>query len=200
LDQPTIRYNFLLERYMAEAKTKLNDASVSDFLNKIPDEQLRADCYAIVDIMQSAVKAEPRMWGSAIIGFGECMIQYAGGREAAWMMIGFSPRKQNITLYIGSSFPEHDELLANLGTHSCGKGCLYIKRLSDVALPTLKKLISASVKHKLKPSVAATSSKVKSVSKSSSLAKSKARSPKSRSKAKTPVKSKSKSSSKSRGK
>jgi hypothetical protein len=92
------------------------------------------------------------------------------------MATGFSPRKQNITLYIGSSFPEHDELLAQLGTHSCGKGCLYIKKLSDVHLPTLKKLVSASVRHKLKPSVADANTKTKSGSKSSGLAKSQPRS------------------------
>ena len=190
---------------MAEAKTKLNDASVSDFLNQIADQQLRADCYAIVDIMQSAAKAMPRMWGTSIIGFGEHNIAYAGGREAAWMLIGFSPRKQNITLYIGSSFPEHDALLAELGTHSTGKGCLYIKSLSDVRVPTLKKLVHASVKHKLKSSVEATNSKPKSRSKSSSLAKSKSSSPKASSpklssRAKAPAGSKSKSRSKARGK
>lgn len=188
---------------MAEAKTKLNDASVSDFLNKIADQQLRADCFAIVEIMQSAAKATPRMWGTSIIGFGEHNIVYSGGREAAWMLIGFSPRKQNITLYIGSSFPEHDALLRELGPHSTGKGCLYIKRLSDVRVPTLKKLVDASVKHKLKSSVAATSSKSKSHSKSSSLAKSKSGSPKSSSprlssRAKAPARSKSKSRSKTR--
>jgi hypothetical protein len=134
---------------MPEAKTKRNDASVSSFLNQISDPQLRQDCLSVVEIMQAAAKAEPRMWGSAIIGFGEHMVQYAGGREAKWMLIGFSPRKQNISLYIGSSFPEHDALLTELGPHSTGKGCLYIKRLSDVHVPTLKKLVNASVKHKV---------------------------------------------------
>jgi hypothetical protein len=134
---------------MPEPKTSLNDASVSGFLNKIANQQVRDDCLSIVDIMQKAAKAEARMWGGAIIGFGEHMVQYAGGRDAKWMLIGFSPRKQNITLYIGSSFPEHDALLEDLGPHSTGKGCLYIKRLSDVHLPTLKKLVNASVKHKV---------------------------------------------------
>jgi Domain of unknown function (DU1801) len=134
---------------MPGPKTKLNDLSVSGFLNKIPNQQLREDCLAVVDIMESATRAEARMWGSAIIGFGEHMVQYAGGREAKWMLIGFSPRKQNITLYIGSSFPEHDALLEELGPHSTGKGCLYIARLSDVHVPTLKKLVNASVKHKV---------------------------------------------------
>ena len=99
--------------------------------------------------MKSATEAEPRMWGSAIIGFGEYTMTYPNGREIPWMVIGFSPRKQNLTLYVGSSFPEHDDLLAELGKHSTGKGCLYIKRLSDVNIPTLKKMVTASVKHRL---------------------------------------------------
>jgi hypothetical protein len=188
---------------MPEAKTKLNDASVSDFLNKIPDQQLRSDCYTLVNIMQSAANDAPRMWGSSIIGFGEHNIVYAGGRESTWMMIGFAPRKQNIALYIGSSFPEHDRLLPELGKHSTGKGCLYIKKLSDVHLPVLEQLVSASVRHKLKPSAAATSSKKTPLSKASSVAKSKASSlkasppksssPKSTSKARTSAGSKPKS-------
>jgi hypothetical protein len=193
---------------MPEAKTKLNDASVSDFLNKIPDQQLRSDCHTLVEIMQSAANAAPRMWGSSIIGFGEHNIVYAGGRQSTWMMIGFAPRKQNIALYIGSSFPEHDRLLPSLGKHSTGKGCLYIKKLSDVHLPVLEKLVSASVRHKLKPSATATSAKTKPRSKSSSVARSKASSSKasasksspakSSSKARTPAGSKAKSRSKAR--
>lgn len=139
-----------MDVYMAELKTKLNDASVDDFLNAIKDEQVRKDCRAITDMMQKATKAKPQMWGSAIVGFGSRRYKYASGREIDWMLIAFSPRKQNITLYISSGFEGYDELLAQLGKHSCGKGCLYIKRLSDVHLPTLKKLINASVKHMLK--------------------------------------------------
>jgi hypothetical protein len=147
--------------------------------------------------------AAPRMWGSSIIGFGEHNIVYAGGRESTWMMIGFAPRKQNIALYIGSSFPEHDLLLPSLGKHSTGKGCLYMKKLSDVHLPVLEQLVSASVRRKLKPSAAATSSKKTPLSKASSVAKSKASSlkasppksssPKSTSKARTSAGSKPKS-------
>ncbi len=185
---------------MAEMKTQVNDTSVSDFLNKIADQVVRQDCDTVMDIMKSAAGAEPRMWGSAIIGFGEYTMTYPNGRAIPWMVIGFSPRKQNLTLYVGSSFPEHDALLAELGPHSTGKGCLYIKRLSDVRVPTLKKLVEASVKHKLKSSVAATNSKPKSRSKSSSLSKSKPSSSKSSSRAKAPARSKSKLRSKSRGK
>ena len=132
---------------MAELKTKINDASVADFLSAIPDAQAREDCRTITTIMQAATKSKPKMWGPSIVGFGEHRVVYAGGREADWMMMGFSPRKQNVVLY---GIHQNDELLAKLGTHSCGKGCLYIKRLSDVHLPTLKKLVSTSVKRKTK--------------------------------------------------
>ena len=85
---------------MAELKTKRNDASVDDFLDAIKDEQVRKDCLAIADIMRKATKAKPQMWGSGIVGFGSRRYKYASGREIDWMVIAFSPRKQNITLYI----------------------------------------------------------------------------------------------------
>ena len=135
---------------MAELKTKLNDASVGDFLNAIKDEQVRQDCWTITEIMQKATNAEPKMWGSSIVGFGTSHYKSASGREGDWMQVAFSPRKQNISLYISSGFEGRDELLAQLGKHSCGKGCVYVKRLSDLHLSTLKKLIKASVKHTLK--------------------------------------------------
>jgi Domain of unknown function (DU1801) len=139
-----------MEVPMAEIKTKLNDASVDDFLNAIKDEQVREDCWAIVDIMQKATRAKPQMWGSSIVGFGSYRYKYPNGREMDWMLVAFSPRKQNITLYISPGFEGYGELLAQLGKHSCGKACIYIKRLSDVHLPTLKKLINGSVKNVLK--------------------------------------------------
>jgi hypothetical protein len=135
---------------MTDLKTKLNDASVADFLNSIKDEQVRKDCWTIVDIMQEATKAKPQMWGANIVGFGSYHYKYASGREGDWMLTAFSPRKQNITLYLYGGFDGRDELMAQLGKHSCGKACIYIKRLSDVHLPTLKKLIKGSVKHMLK--------------------------------------------------
>lgn len=135
---------------MTEIKTKLNNASVDDFLNSIKDEQVRQDCWTILDIMQKATKAKPQMWGSSIVGFGSYRYKYAGGREADWMLIAFSPRRQNITLYLTAGFEGCDELMARLGKHSGGKSCLYLKRLSDVHLPTLKKLIKASVRHRLR--------------------------------------------------
>jgi uncharacterized protein DUF1801 len=135
---------------MAELKTTRNDASVDDFLNAIKDEQVRQDCRAIADIMQKATGAKPQMWGAAIVGFGSYRYKYPNGREMDWMLAAFSPRKQNITLYIWPGFEGYDELTAQLGKHSCGKACIYIKRLSDVHLPTLKKLIKGSIKHALK--------------------------------------------------
>src|ERR1700733_1090686 len=134
---------------MAEAKTKANDVPVDAFLDSIPDVQVREDCRAVARIMQSATKAPPKMWGTNIVGFGAYRLKYADGREADWMIIAFSPRKQNITLYIYGGFEEYDQLMAQLGKYSRGKSCVYIKRLSDIDLPTLKKLIKASVRHVL---------------------------------------------------
>ena len=129
---------------MAEPKTKLTGASVEAFLEAIESDQVRDDCRAIAGIMEKAARAPARMWGWSIVGFGTCRYRYANGKEAEFMLTAFSPRKQNITLYLGH-LGEQRELLDKLGTHSCGKGCLYIKRLSDVHLPTLIKLVKSSV-------------------------------------------------------
>jgi hypothetical protein len=131
---------------LAEPKTRPTETPVADFINAIPDAQVRQDCWTIVDIMQEASQAPARMWGTAIVGFGIYRMAYANGKEADWMQIGFSPRKQAITLYLSLGGLENaNELLAKLGKHSQGKGCLYIKRLSDVDLPTLIELVHASV-------------------------------------------------------
>jgi len=135
---------------MAEPKTKATTASVDDFVNSIQDDQIRKDCWTIVEIMQQATKAKPQMWGSSIVGFGTYQCKYADGHEATWMQTAFAPRKKNITLYIASGFDEYEELMDQLGTYSCGKSCVYIKRLSDIHLPTLKKLVTASVRHVVK--------------------------------------------------
>ena len=130
---------------MAELKTKQTKASVAAFLGTIKDEQTRKDCKAVATMMESATRSKGRMWGSAIVGFGSRKLKYSSGREIDWMQIGFSPRKQNITLYV-MGFKGQEALLDRLGTHACGKGCLYIKRLSDVHLPTLKKIVKAAAK------------------------------------------------------
>jgi hypothetical protein len=132
---------------MAEIiKTKPTGRSVNEFLGTIKDERVRKDCEALVGIMRKATKAPPKMWGSNIVGFGSIHYKYASGRELDWMLTAFSPRKRNITLYIMSGFEAYDEMLEKLGKISCGKSCLYIRRLSDIHVPTLQKLVTASVK------------------------------------------------------
>ena len=138
---------------MSELKTKLNDASVIDYLNAIENEQVRQDCFVVLEIMQEATKAKPQMWGDSIVGFGTYHYVYASGREGDWPLTGFAPRKQNITLYIMAGFEQYEELLSRLGKFSLGKACLYIKRLSDIHLPTLVELIQGSVDHMIKTNV-----------------------------------------------
>lgn len=136
---------------MAEPKTKLSDIPVSDFINAIPDAQIRQDCWTIVEIMQEATQAPPRMWGKAIVGFGQYHAVHASGKGNDWMVIGFSPRKQAITLYLMlAGIEPSEEILARLGKYTRGKGCLYIKRLLDVDITTLKELVRASVAYVLK--------------------------------------------------
>jgi len=132
---------------MAELQTKKTKASVNSFLNAIENEQKRKDCKAISALMQKVTKGKPAMWGPAIIGFGDCTYVYPDGREMDWMLAAFAPRKGNITLYVLADYPQRDELLAKLGPHKANGVCLHIKRLSDVHVPTLTKLITASVKH-----------------------------------------------------
>jgi len=131
---------------MAELKTKLNDASIEDFLNTVEDEQKRKDCLEIVKIMKQVTKEEPKMWGPSIIGFGSYHYKYESGREGDMMQIGFSPRKQNITLYVGLGDNTENPLLKKLGKHTTGKGCLYIKKLADVDKQVLQDLITNSYK------------------------------------------------------
>ena len=123
-------------------KTQASDASVADFLNGVADAKKRADCWAVVEIMREVTIAEPRMWGPAIVGFGQYRYVYPDGREMDWMVVGFSPRAQNITLYLGG-YDRYPELMASLGKHSYKGTCLHIKRMSDVDVPTLKSLIRA---------------------------------------------------------
>ena len=131
---------------MAELKTKLNDASIEDFLNTVEDEQKRKDYLEIVKIMKQVTKEEPKMWGPSIIGFGSYHYKYESGREGDMMQIGFSPRKQNITLYVGLGDNTENPLLKKLGKHTTGKGCLYIKKLADVDKKVLQNLITNSYK------------------------------------------------------
>ncbi|MEA3335406.1 MAG: DUF1801 domain-containing protein [Chloroflexota bacterium] len=132
---------------MAELKTQKNDASVEDFLNSVPQEKKREDSFAIMELLREVTGEEPSMWGSNIVGFGSYHYRYASGREGDWFLVGFSPRKQNLTLYIMSGFDDYDALLADLGRHKTGKSCLYINKLDDVDIPTLRELIRQSVAH-----------------------------------------------------
>ncbi len=130
-----------------ELKTKKNNASVKEFLDSIEDEAKRKDCKEIAKMMRKATGKNAKMWGDAIIGFDEYTYKYASGREGDWMRIGFSPRKQNITLYIMDGFRKYDELMEKLGKHKTGKSCLYVKKLDDVDKEILNELIEGSVKH-----------------------------------------------------
>jgi len=132
------------EEEMYELKTKINDASVESFLKTIPEDKKRQDSFAILDMMKEVTGEEPKMWGTSIIGFGTYRYKYASGQEGDWLRIGFSPRKQNLSLYIMSGFQQNEELMAKLGKYSTGKGCLYIKRLEDIDQSVLKELIKAS--------------------------------------------------------
>lgn len=131
---------------MAELKTRRTDASVEAFIADIPNEQTQDDCRALVKLMQQATRAEPRMWGASIVGFGDFHYRYASGREGDWFQMGFSPRKQALTLYIMCGFGRDDELRSKLGKYKTGKACLYVKRLSDLHLPTLRKLLQLGVR------------------------------------------------------
>jgi Domain of unknown function (DU1801) len=132
---------------MAELKTKINDASVEKFLNYIEDVKKREFAFTILELMKKITKAEPKMWGTSIIGFGTYHYKYASGREGDWMQVGFSPRKQSITLYIMSGFSRYEELLGRLGKHKTGKSCLYIKKEEDIDMKVLKELLTQSVKY-----------------------------------------------------
>ena len=131
---------------MAEAKTKPTNESVNEFLNKISDEERRADCFAVAKLMEEITGEKPKMWGPSIVGFGSYHYKYESGREGDWPITGFSPRKKDLTLYLMMGFEKHGELMEKLGKHSVGKSCLYINRLSDIDAPTLRKLIKQSVK------------------------------------------------------
>jgi hypothetical protein len=129
---------------MAELKTRVTRASVEKFLDGIKDERKRQDCYQLLKIMKKATKAQPKMWGTSIIGFGDHHYVYESGREGDWFIAGFSPRAQNLTLYMMGGF--ESETLKKLGKYKTGKGCLYINKLEDVDTKVLDELIAKSVK------------------------------------------------------
>ena len=128
----------------AQNKTVENDGSVSDFINSVADETKKADCQKIDAMMREISGHAPKMWGKSIVGYGNYHYKYASGREGDFMKIGFSPRAQNLTLYIMPGFDRYDEIMSRLGKHKTGKSCLYVKKLADVDEDVLKELMTES--------------------------------------------------------
>ena len=132
---------------MAENKTKATRASVADFINSIDDRQMRADARKVAAMMRRATGKRARMWGTSMVGYGTYHYRYASGREGDFMVTGFSPRKQALTVYIMPGFASFSKLMEKLGKYKTGKSCLYIKRLADVDEDVLERLIEDSVEH-----------------------------------------------------
>lgn len=130
---------------MAELKTKQTEASVEEYLDTIEDPRRRADCAAISALMKKVTKCEPKMWGPSIVGFGSYHYRYETGHEGDACLVGFSSRKPEIVVYIADGFESREKLLQELGKHRTGKVCVYIKRLSDIDVVVLEKLVKASV-------------------------------------------------------
>jgi Domain of unknown function (DU1801) len=129
---------------MAEQKMKPTAQSVEEFLNEIGDESRRADCLALLGLMKRVTKADPQIWGSGVVGFGNYHYKYASGHEGDCFIAGFAPRKTALTLYVTAGVERFPRLLARLGKHKAGKGCLYIKKLDDVNLSVLEDLLTQS--------------------------------------------------------
>lgn len=132
---------------MADIKTKQTKQTAESFLKKVVDEKVREDCFAIIKLMQKVTGMKPEMWGPSIIGFGKYHYKYESGHEGDICLVGFSPRKQNIALYIKAGFEGQDTLLKKLGKHKAAKGCLYIKRLTDIDTSVLEALVSRTVSY-----------------------------------------------------
>jgi hypothetical protein len=126
-----------------ELKTRPTDASVTAFIDGIENETRRDDCRALIPLMEELTGATPRLWGENIVGFGECPYAYASGRTGTWFQVGFSPRKQNLTLYLMGSWKRYEAHLQRLGKHKLSGGsCLYVNKLSDIDLEVLKEMIA----------------------------------------------------------
>lgn len=132
---------------MAENKTRETDKDVRAFLNTVENERKRKDSFTLLELMQDITGEAPRMWGDTMVGFGKYHYKYASGREGDAMLTGFSPRKQNLALYILGGFDEQDALLNQLGKYKTGKSCLYINKLDDVNMDVLKELVQRCVEH-----------------------------------------------------
>ncbi len=130
---------------MPENKTQKTNRSVDEFLRGIADETRRNDCLSLVSMMTGLTGSEPRLWGDSIVGFGDVHYKYDSGREGDWFRVGFSSRRQNITIYMLHGFEQDEMLMKKLGKYKTGKSCLYVNKLSDIDLPTLKTLITKSL-------------------------------------------------------
>lgn len=131
---------------LVEIKTKPTAMSVAEFINNISEEQKRADCLVILDLMKKATGEEPTIWGNSMIGFGNVRYKSpATGREVDWFKIGFAPRKANISLYLTMDIKKQGDALAKLGKHKTGVGCLYINKLTDIDMSVLQEMITNSV-------------------------------------------------------
>jgi hypothetical protein len=126
---------------MAELKTQVNKASVEKFINSTKDEEKRKDCLVLLDLMKKTFKEEPKMWGSSIVGFGSFHYKGKSGREGDWLVTGFSPRKQNMTVYFCLGFKHLEPLLKKLGKFKTSVGCLYVNKLSDIDVKVLKEML-----------------------------------------------------------
>ncbi|MDT8307432.1 MAG: DUF1801 domain-containing protein [Anaerolineae bacterium] len=129
---------------MSKLKTQPSGDSVEAFLNSIANAQRREDCFTVLELMREVTGEEPRMWGDAIVGFGQYHYKYASGREGDWFRVGFAPRKRNLTLYLNYGFDEPAELMERLGKYKTGAACLYVNKLQDVDLEVLRELIKRS--------------------------------------------------------
>ena len=132
---------------MAENKTVKTGASVDEFMAGVENKRRQEDGLVLMEMMRDVTGMEPEMWGPSIIGFGSYHYRYESGREGDMPLIGFSPRKQSLSLYIMSGFDEYEELLGRLGKHKTGASCLYINKLADVDMAVLKELVTRSVEH-----------------------------------------------------
>ena len=130
---------------MAENKTKPTNQKVSEFIDRIDDDKRRRDCKEVLKLMKRVTRKKPVMWGDSMVGFGQYHYKYASGREGDIFLTGFSPRKQNLTLYIMAGFDKNEDLMEKLGKYKTGKSCLYIKSLEDVNLNVLESLVKKSV-------------------------------------------------------
>ncbi|MBV6647704.1 MAG: DUF1801 domain-containing protein [Cyclobacteriaceae bacterium] len=132
---------------MAKLKTTPNSEDVQRFLDSVDDKSKRDDCYFLLEKMKALTGKEPRMWGNSIVGFGSYHYVYDSGREGDWFLTGFSPRKQNLSIYVMAGFERYDDLMSKLGKYKTGKSCLYVKHLSEVDDKILDELIVASIAH-----------------------------------------------------